>query len=118
AEESLEIALQWQREHEIVAEIKHLHSLVHTSKSNQDESQQLQKMIVHLKQIQGEKGLVYPFVDGHSIADVIANWTGIPVGKMLSDDVHNTLNLEKTLQGRVRGQDHALHLIAKRVVAA
>ncbi|KKO46682.1 ATPase AAA [Arsukibacterium ikkense] len=49
------------------------------------------------------------------IAEVVADWTGIPLGKMQADEIHNVLALEQHLASRVVGQQHALALIARTV---
>lgn len=57
-------------------------------------------------------------VDVQAIAEVIANWTGIPLGNMLRDDIHTTLNLEKNLQHRIIGQPYALKIITQNLQIA
>jgi type VI secretion system protein VasG len=71
-----------------------------------------------LASAQGERPLVLPSVDEQAVASVIADWTGIPVGRMVKDEIATVLNLAKTLGQRVIGQDHALEMIAKRVQTA
>ena len=71
-----------------------------------------------LETIQGETPLVRPYVDDGAIADVIAGWTGIPVGKMLKDEIQTILNLESLLGLRVIGQDQALRAISQRIHTA
>ncbi len=56
-----------------------------------------------------------PSVDEQAVASVVADWTGIPVGRMVKDEVASVLNLASSLGKRVIGQDHALEMIAKRV---
>ena len=65
--------------------------------------------------MQGENPLVRVFVDASIVGEVISGWTGIPVGKMMSDELVTMLALEKHLGARVIGQDHALEGIARRV---
>jgi type VI secretion system protein VasG len=77
--------------------------------------QELQKQLVAA---QGESPLVLPSVDEQAVASVVADWTGIPVGRMVKDEVATVLALAKTLGQRVIGQDHALEIIAKRVQTA
>lgn len=60
-----------------------------------------------------DSNMVHWQVDDELIAQVISDWTGIPVGKMHEDDVKSVLNLASTMKERVVGQDHALELIAK-----
>jgi type VI secretion system protein VasG len=67
---------------------------------------------------QGERPLVLPSVDEQAVATVISDWTGIPVGRMVKDEIATVLNLAKTLGQRVIGQDHALEMVAKRVQTA
>jgi type VI secretion system protein VasG len=68
-----------------------------------------------LKKVQGETPLVSPCVDGQAIAEVVAGWTGIPVGRMVSDEIRGVLELQKRLEERVVGQSHALAVIAERI---
>jgi type VI secretion system protein VasG len=68
-----------------------------------------------LRKLQGETPLVHPRVDAQSVAEVIGNWTGIPVGRMVSDEIQGVLNLKDKLASRVVGQDHALEAIAKAI---
>ena len=54
-------------------------------------------------------------VDQQAVASVVSDWTGIPVGKMVKDEIATVLDLTKALNQRVIGQDHALEMIAKRI---
>jgi type VI secretion system protein VasG len=78
----------------------------------------LQELQKELAAAQGESPLVLPSVDEQAVASVVADWTGIPVGRMVKDEVTTVLTLAKTLGSRVIGQDHALDMIAKRVQTA
>ncbi len=62
-----------------------------------------------------ETRMVFPYVDEQAVASVVSDWTGIPVGKMVSDEVQTILKLADTLSKRVIGQDHGLQMIAKRI---
>ncbi|MDJ0656458.1 MAG: type VI secretion system ATPase TssH [Xanthomonadales bacterium] len=68
-----------------------------------------------LEEIQGEHPLMYPCVDGQSIATIVGEWTGIPVGRMVKNEIEAVLKLAGTMGQRVIGQDHALEMIAKRI---
>jgi len=68
-----------------------------------------------LKQFQGESPLIFPSVDAGAIAAVVADWTGIPVGRMMKNEVEQVLRLADTLEKRVIGQRHALDIIARRI---
>ncbi|MCH2242545.1 MAG: AAA family ATPase, partial [Aquabacterium sp.] len=67
----------------------------------------------------GDAGVMVPLqVDGQVVAEIIAGWTGIPLGKMVKDEIRTVLNLQPQLQARVIGQDHALAAVAQRVRTA
>jgi type VI secretion system protein VasG len=68
-----------------------------------------------LEQVQGDAPLMRVCVDASLVGEVISGWTGVPVGKMLRDDLAMVLELEKHLGQRVIGQNHALEYISRRV---
>ncbi|MCP5201241.1 MAG: type VI secretion system ATPase TssH [Gammaproteobacteria bacterium] len=68
-----------------------------------------------LKAMQGESPLILPVVDAQAVGVIVADWTGIPVGRMVKDEIRTVLHLEELLAKRVIGQDHALATIAKRI---
>ena len=68
-----------------------------------------------LAELQGERPLILPSVDAQAVASVVADWTGIPVGRMVKNEVEAVLKLGDTLNERVIGQRHALDMIARRV---
>jgi len=74
--------------------------------------------LAELATLQGETPLVPVQVDGHVVAEIISSWTGIPLGKMVKDEIKTVRNLQALLQERVIGQDHALGAIAQRVRTA
>jgi type VI secretion system protein VasG len=71
-----------------------------------------------LAQMQGDSPLVLPTVDEHAVASVVQDWTGIPVGRMVANEVESVLKLADTLNQRVIGQKHALETIARRIQTA
>src|SRR5262249_19927937 len=68
-----------------------------------------------LKEFQGENPLIFPSVDANAIASVVADWTGIPVGKMVKNEIEQVLSLADILERRVIGQRYALELISRRI---
>jgi type VI secretion system protein VasG len=76
---------------------------------------ELQKLQRDLSEYQGESPLILPSVDEQAVAAVVGDWTGIPVGRMVKNEVQAVLNLATTLGQRVIGQDHGLKMIASRV---
>ncbi|HEY8560324.1 MAG TPA: type VI secretion system ATPase TssH [Pyrinomonadaceae bacterium] len=79
---------------------------------------ELKRLNAELKQVQGENPLMQPVVNGQTVAEVISGWTGIPIGKMVADEINAVLNLSSTLRERVLGQDHALEAISQRIRTA
>ncbi|MGA3236074.1 MAG: type VI secretion system ATPase TssH [Bryobacteraceae bacterium] len=76
---------------------------------------ELASLNAELEAHQGETPLMRVCVDAHIVGDVVSGWTGIPIGKMLKDEVATVLALESHLGRRVIGQDHALHMISERI---
>lgn len=71
-----------------------------------------------LAALQGDSPLVQTCVDEGAVAQIVADWTGVPVGRMVRDEIECVLNLAQRLTSRVVGQDHALEMIAKRILTA
>ena len=76
---------------------------------------ELKALQVQLAELQGESPLILPSVDGQVVASVIADWTGIPVGRMVRNEVAAVLNLADHMNKRIVGQRHALDMIVKRI---
>jgi type VI secretion system protein VasG len=68
-----------------------------------------------LAAIQGEEPLILTSVDEQAIASVVADWTGIPVGRMVKNEIQAVLTLADNLEKRVVGQRHGLDAIARRI---
>nr|WP_276583613.1 type VI secretion system ATPase TssH [Pseudomonas sp. RIT-PI-S] len=98
---------QWQRELALVRELAGLDAAA--------DAQALAAVRAELAGVQGERPLVHALVDGGTIGEVISGWTGIPLGKMLRDDIQTVQHLPALLGERVLGQDHALLEIGKRI---
>jgi type VI secretion system protein VasG len=79
---------------------------------------ELKTLQAELATQQGETPLILPSVDEQAVAAVVGDWTGIPVGRMVKNEVQAVLDLARTLGRRVIGQDHGLEIIAKRVQTA
>ena len=76
---------------------------------------QLDELNAELEPLQGETPLMRVCVDAQIVGEVVSGWTGIPVGKMLKDEIATVLSLEAHLGARVIGQDHALGVISQRI---
>ncbi len=68
-----------------------------------------------LHALQGEEPLIYPVVDGQAVGEVVAGWTGIPIGRMQSNEIRTVLNLQETMEQRIVGQSHALEAVAQAI---
>lgn len=71
-----------------------------------------------LAALQGETPMIRVAVDAQIVGEVISAWTGIPVGKMMKDEISTVLSLPKFLGQRVIGQLHALEIISQRISTA
>ena len=75
----------------------------------------VQGLMKELRELQGETPMVPVQVDGHVVAEIVAGWTGIPLGKMVKDEIKTVLKLKDMLEERVLGQSHAIEAVAQRV---
>ncbi len=111
-----ELDKDWAAEKIIVDEIMAHRKAIIEKAENADEARvKLTSIIAKLEAIDPEKRMIYPYVDEQSVASIVSDWTGIPVGKMVKDEVQTILNLAETLNKRVIGQSHGLAMIAKRI---
>jgi type VI secretion system protein VasG len=76
---------------------------------------ELHALQTKISTLQGESPLILASVDEQAVASVVADWTGIPVGRMVKNEVQAVLNLAETLNQRVIGQKHGLEMIARRI---
>jgi type VI secretion system protein VasG len=68
-----------------------------------------------LAEVQGERPLILPSVDHQAVASVVGDWTGIPVGRMVKNEIETVLHLADAMEQRIIGQRHALDMIARRI---
>jgi type VI secretion system protein VasG len=83
-----------------------------------DGSTQLRALAGRLRSLQGDAPLVPVQVDGHTVAAIVAAWTGIPLGRMVKDEIRTVVNLQAMLDERILGQRHASSVVAQRVRTA
>jgi len=105
---------QWEKEKALVDQLKE-------AKLKADESSdftEVKALEAELETLQGDTPLISPCVDENIVGAVVSDWTGIPLGKMVKNEVESILNLPELLKKRVIGQDHALEMISKRIVTA
>ncbi len=113
---------RWAFEHQLVQDILALRSRLeaspqldesHTQREARREA--LAGKQAELRALQGEQALVPLQVDAQAVAAIVSGWTGIPLGKMVRDEIEAVQQLLPALQARVIGQDHALAAIVQRV---
>lgn len=76
---------------------------------------ELKALQAQLNELQGEHPLILPSVDHHAVGSVVADWTGIPAGRMVKSEIETIMNLAHLMGQRVIGQDHAMEMIARRI---
>ncbi|ARJ41262.1 ClpV1 family T6SS ATPase [Pantoea alhagi] len=108
---------RWQQERELVEAIIALRAQLYGEQADNLSAlqQQLAEKQQALSTLQGEAPLLFAAVDANVVAAVVSDWTGIPLGRMVKNEIDAVLNLADTLSERVIGQHHGLELIAKRV---
>jgi type VI secretion system protein VasG len=123
---------RWEKERNLVGKIRELRGQLEAGVENTDgdggegESEkkpadpdklrgELDALMQEFEEVQGEAGLVPICVDAELVGQVISGWTGIPVGKMMRDEVETVLKLEDHLAERIIGQEHALEQISRRI---
>jgi type VI secretion system protein VasG len=111
---------RWQTEKTLVGQIQTLRgSLEAPGEANPEQiaawKKDLTLRTLELRELQGEAPLLQPVVDGQAVAEVVAAWTGIPVGRMVSNEIRTVLTLDDKLRERIIGQDQALVAIAEAV---
>lgn len=107
--EILDVEKRWKQELEFVKQIQQL--------NQQEEQPELKQKISDLRtelaQLQGQNPLVFERVTSQIVNEIISDWTGIPVGNMVNDEIKQILTLEDKLAERVMGQDYALHQLVQ-----
>ena len=90
-------------------------STLENAADKEEVRRQLREKFKVLESRDPEKRMIYPHVDEQVVAAVVSDWTGIPVGRMVKDEIENVLRLPEILNRRVMGQSHGLEMIAKRI---
>lgn len=102
---------QWQSELALIQKIQALES---SEDADQPSTKaETLKIRTELSTLQGQEPLVFERVNAQIINEIISDWTGIPVGKMVNDEIKQILSLEEKLERRVMGQDYALHQLVQ-----
>jgi type VI secretion system protein VasG len=106
----------WQAEQKLVGEIRSIRDILSEPKEDAEARRaDLKSKFDALEAIKPDERMIYAHVDEQAVASVVSDWTGIPVGRMVKDEVETVLNLAEILNRRVIGQSHGLEMIAKRI---
>jgi type VI secretion system protein VasG len=99
---------RWTKEKDLVTQIRAV-------EADGKDPEQLADLIGQLDALQGPEPMVPLHVDSRTIASVVSGWTGIPVGRMLADEIRSILSLKERLAERIVGQPQALDAITRRI---
>jgi type VI secretion system protein VasG len=132
--ELAELESEWAAENKLVSEIRSLREVLSPAKPADGKAEpalgappasepadqekvrdRLRGTVAILEGRDPERRMIYPHVDEHVVAAVVSDWTGIPVGRMVKDEIENILKLPEILNRRVIGQSHGLAAIARRI---
>jgi len=116
-----EVDARWQRELGLVENARDLRARLEATAEGDDVEalkREMAQVSAELAQVQGERPLIHVCCDGQSVAEVISGWTGIPVGRMVKDEISTVMRLRELMEERVIGQGHALNAIAQRIQTA
>lgn len=126
------LEVRWEEEKQLVNKIRDVRNQLQDNLPSKDQSPHenaeqteetsntnlladLHELQTQLTEIQGDTPLVLPTVNEQAIASVIADWTGIPMGRMVKNELDTVLRLGEILGSRVLGQQHSLDLLAQRI---
>jgi type VI secretion system protein VasG len=117
-----ELHVRWRQERDLVNHIRELRGELEAGQQVSSKAGSLRTQLAawnsELETLQGETPLMRVCVDAQMIAEVVSAWTGVPIGKMLKDEIATVLSLEDHLGHRVVGQAHALEAISHRIRTA
>jgi type VI secretion system protein VasG len=117
---------QWEKEKGLIEKIRSLQEGLESPEKQGAEAgeketdlrAELDRLEAELETLQGERGMMRVSVDAQIVGEVISAWTGIPLGKMVRNEIETVLTLDEHLKKRVIGQDHALSTIAQRILTS
>ena len=118
AQELTALEARWEQEKHLAAEIGETRAKIEDSANTEDKDALRAKLTgtsAKLRDLQGETPLIFPVVDRQAIAEVVAGWTGIPTGRMQSNEIRTVLNLKQAMGARIVGQPHALDAVAQAI---
>jgi type VI secretion system protein VasG len=116
--ELTELNARWEHEKALAAQLGETRARIEDPVNTEDKDAlraKLADIVSRLRTLQGETPLIHPVVDRQAVAQVVEGWTGIPAGRMQSDEIRTVLNLKKALEARIIGQPYALETVAQAI---
>jgi type VI secretion system protein VasG len=113
-----ELEARWDDEKRLAGEIAAARAVIEGPENGDDKDAargRLADASAQLRAVQGEQPLIFPVVDAQAIAEIVENWTGIPAGRMQSDEIRTVLHLKEAMEQRIIGQPHALETVAQSI---
>jgi len=124
-QEQQELETRWQRELQLVTQIVETRSALLAMHDDADAGEevspdlaQLSKLELQLATLQRDAPLITAQVGEAVVAAIVSDWTGIPVGRMVKDEISAVMELPRILEQRVIGQQHALAVLGERILTA
>jgi type VI secretion system protein VasG len=120
------LTAKWQSEMEVAAKIRTLYSEIQelhekgepAAADLSDKQAALKELEAELEKRQDGEALVQISVDSDTVSAVVSGWTGIPTGRMLTDEIDTVLHLSDRLKERIIGQDNGLEAIEQVIQTA
>jgi type VI secretion system protein VasG len=112
------LEIRFEAEKKLATEITAVRTQIEDKEDSEDKAvlrTRLNGLNAELKTLQGEMPLIFPVVDGQAVAEIVESWTGIPAGRMQSDEINTVLRLKEAMEARIVGQPHALEAVAQAI---
>jgi len=112
------LEIRFETEKKLAGDISTVRTKIESKEDTGDKTvlrAELNALNQELKTLQGENPLIFPVVDGQAVAEIVESWTGIPAGRMQSDEIHTVLKLKEAMEARIVGQPHALEAVAQAI---
>lgn len=113
-----ELAARTEKEKKLVREYTRLRDQLRENGQDGKTLKELRSVEKKLRALQGETPMIFPQVDEQAVCTIISEWTGIPLGRMVKNEIQSILKLADEMNRRVIGQKHGLELIARRIQTA
>ncbi|WP_338663884.1 type VI secretion system ATPase TssH [Pararoseomonas sp. SCSIO 73927] len=116
--ELADLETRWDEEKRLVASASEIRARIEAAPAGTDtgaDRAALAEANAQVRALQGEKPLIFPAVDAQAVAEIVESWTGIPAGRMQSDEIRTVLNMREAMERRVVGQSHALEAVSEAI---